>query len=73
MSLRRNKTVQSVALLLARIVAGGALLAAGILKLKGDPLAFALAMQSFDLFPAWSIPPLAYSRTSSRCSRSCWA
>lgn len=38
-------------LLLARLLAGGALLVAGAIKLTGGPLAFALSIRSFDLVP----------------------
>jgi uncharacterized membrane protein YphA (DoxX/SURF4 family) len=55
-----REIVRSSLLLLARVVGGGALLVAGVMKLYGDPLAFALSTQSFKLFPDAIIPPMAY-------------
>ncbi len=55
-----KQIVRSSLLLLIRIIAGGSLLLAGILKLKGDPFAFALAIESFELFPKLIIPSMAY-------------
>ena len=50
----------SAALMLARILGGGALLLAASLKLQGDPLAFALSIESFKLLPNALIPPITY-------------
>lgn len=47
-------------LLLCRIVAGGALLLAGILKAGGNPAAFALSIEAFRLLPGFLIGPLAF-------------
>lgn len=55
-----NGTPGSVLLLLARLMGAAALLLAGVLKVKGGPLPFALAIDSFKLFPAWSHVPMAY-------------
>ncbi|MBI1290003.1 DoxX family membrane protein [bacterium] len=50
----------SVALLLCRIVAGGAFILAGALKVKGGPLIFQMSIEGFKLVPAWATMPLAY-------------
>lgn len=50
----------SVILLLCRVVAGGALLLAGVLKVGGNPAAFALSIEAFRLVPGFLVPPLAF-------------
>ncbi len=45
------RSLLNTLLLVARLVAGGALLVAGAIKLSGGPLAFALSIRSFDLVP----------------------
>lgn len=51
---------RSQALLLSRILGGGALLLAGLIKLKGGPLVFQLSIESFKLLPDFAPLPLAY-------------
>ena len=55
-----KKTWLSIVLLVARVVAGGALVSASLFKMQGGPLPFALAIESFALTPQWAIVPLAY-------------
>lgn len=60
MSFSPTHPLASAALLLARIIGGGALLLAASLKLQGDPLAFALSIESFKLLPKALIPAITY-------------
>lgn len=53
------KRWESVLLLTARFIAGGAFIIAPIMKLQ-DPKSFMLAIQSFELLPTAVIPFLAY-------------
>ncbi|MCC5877246.1 MAG: DoxX family membrane protein [Candidatus Sumerlaeia bacterium] len=50
----------SLGLLVLRLVGGGALLLAGWLKVTGNPLAFALSIESFKLVPSVFVPALTY-------------
>lgn len=50
----------SLGLLALRLIGGGALLLAGWLKVTGNPLAFALSIESFKLVPTVFVPALTY-------------
>lgn len=52
--------VGGLVLLALRLVGGGALLLAGWLKVTGNPMAFALSIESFKLVPAFAVPMLTY-------------
>lgn len=53
-------TPLSAGLVLCRLIAGGAFILAGALKLKGGPLVFQMSIEAFKLLPAWATLPLAY-------------
>lgn len=56
----QGQTLRSTGLLLARLIAGGALIVAAVLKLQGGAKVFALSISSFELLPEALILPIAY-------------
>lgn len=53
------KALRESAIVLGRLIAGGSLVLAAIIKLKGDPVAFALSIDSFKLVPRIVHLPMA--------------
>lgn len=59
-SLSPTTAKASLALLAARLIAAGALLLAGYVKMRGGPVAFMLSIDSLELIPQALIAPAAY-------------